>query len=226
MQESTTDLLMFFQPETGGLIPGESRAVVNLDDQEMVEGFAPGFYFNIEDFNTSLQVEDTEESKTADPTGKAATGGQRGPKRAGAGEFLRWRSATDAELKALLNTNPRPGYKSNIQDYTFTRQLDLASPIFFEACLNSRYFTRAVLIKRRGIGEPGGGGQWMQEAVLRLEFAYVLITALDWDDGDLVSEKCTFSFRKVTMKYRTLGLDGTLGKVQSANWAQPDASGP
>ncbi len=58
---------------------------------------------------------------------------------------------------------------------------------------------------------------------LRFDFRDVLMTGIDWDDGDLVSESCTFICRAMRVRYKQQSVTGELPPKHSAQavWPNP-----
>jgi len=73
----------------------------------------------------------------------------------------------------------------------------------------------------------GAGAGKPAQAFLRIDFYEVLVTHLDWDDGDLLNESCTFICRKgFKIQYRRQSADGSLLEPVSIEWtADLDALG-
>lgn len=64
-----------------------------------------------------------------------------------------------------------------------------------------------------GFGSGGGVGGAVSRkpvAFLRVEFTGVTITSIDWSDGDVVKENCSFSAKGVEIKYLPQKNDGTV----------------
>ncbi len=74
-------------------------------------------------------------------------------------------------------------------------------------------FQKAILVKRiarDALTRP--------EGFLRIEFMDVLITSLNWDDGDMTTEKCEFICRDFYLQYRQQNADGSWSSTASASW--------
>ena len=104
-------------------------------------------------------------------------------------------------------------YPVDLEPFTFSRQMDQASPLLFEMCCNSQSFTSATLIKRKAAGTDVSG-----RAFLRIDFKDVLVIGVDWDSGDVVKEKCKFICRGVQVQYKPQTPDGMLGAAVPGNW--------
>ena len=63
------------------------------------------------------------------------------------------------------------------------------------------------------IGQDSG-----PKAYLRIDFTDLLITELDWDEGEVIKEKYKFVCRGVKMQYKPQASDGTLGSAVPGIW--------
>jgi type VI protein secretion system component Hcp len=102
-----------------------------------------------------------------------------------------------------------------------TRTIDRASAVIMQCCFNCITLDSATIIKRRAAGKAGLSTQIMESGAtyLRLDFTGVLITAVDWSDQQVVTEKCTFVARQVQVQYRPQEASGKLGAKSGAKWA-------
>jgi type VI protein secretion system component Hcp len=182
----------------GRPVLGECRLAIAPNDTLMADFQAtrpfPNF-FEVTDFDFAIALKESDD-------GKSSTG---------AGSFARWRSAAPSEYKDIK-------YPLEFDKFTFSRQIDRASPVFFQGCCTSQTFDTAVLVKRLSQGALGGV---MRPAVayMRVEFSNVLITGIDWADGDVVTERCEFICRQMQV---TLRQQTTDGGVSGANESRAD----
>ena len=109
-------------------------------------------------------------------------------------------------------------YPIDLEEISISRQLDKASPIFLQSCLKLQPFTKAVIVKRKVVGGVMAKSSVRHLGFLRLEFTKPLITAVDWEDGEIVREKLKFICRGVTVAYRPQKPDGSLGDPVSMSW--------
>jgi type VI protein secretion system component Hcp len=211
--QSKTDLFMKFRLQNGKHVPAECALDKSKDDPFMAD-FEPAPYqdysnfFEVFDFDFSLKLTDHDQDTGA--LGKQRGNGANGRSTSRvAGQYARWRSLTDDQVRAKLS------YPVEFNQFQFKRLIDSASPIFFQYCLNSISFQDAALVKRVSQGDGSSIGY------LRLDFTDVLITNVDWDDGDVVTESCTFICKKLVVKYRSQAASGTLQKEsEPATWDQ------
>ena len=107
--------------------------------------------------------------------------------------------------------------------FSFTRLLDAASMPFFNCCCNSVSFKSAALVKRLSVGVVGDN-RMRPMGFLRFDFRDVLLTGVNWDDGDLVSESCTFICRAMRVRYKQQDVKGTVPSkwTSQAVWPHRD----
>ena len=104
-------------------------------------------------------------------------------------------------------------YPLELEPISFSRMMDRASPVLLQAACDSREYTSATIVRRMLLG-----GDSMPRAYLRLEFSPVLITSVDWSDGDLVKEDYKFICRSVKVQFKPQNNDGWLGPAVSGVW--------
>ncbi len=207
MEQSATDLVMKFSLN-GQAVWAESMLDVPPSDR-LMKDFRPAAdakkysnFFEVSSFDMGLALKEADNpvanGKEAAPAKKTA--------------FARWRSAAPNEYKSIF-------YPLEFESFSFSRIVDAASPIFFQACCTSQSFDSAVLVKRLS---QGGGKDRPTMAYLRIEFTKVLITGLSWDDGELVKEKCDFICQGMKLTYKQQGADGLIGTSSTeATWPNP-----
>ena len=136
------------------------------------------------------------------------------------GAFARWRSATDDSWKQA------GAYPAYMDDFSFTRLIDQASPVLFNYCCTRKPFPFATLIKRKAAVATTSlninAGRGTEElSYLRIDMADVLITSINWNDGDILEETCQMKCQKMKMTYYRQNNNGTLTEVGSADWKSP-----
>jgi len=150
--------------------------------------------------------------RAAERDGFGAVGGGTGAAEQAPAPFRSWRSATDDSWRD-------PGaYPTRIRSFSFTRQIDSASPILFDYCCQKQNFTAVSLIKRRTINNEDIG-------YLRIDLVNVLITGLDWSDDDIVEESCSMTCQEMHLTYKRLDdantlISGSAG-LALAQWISP-----
>lgn len=237
MDESSTDLIMRFVMKGGQDVLAEC-ALDKAEDDDLMDKFEPSDYdtysnfFEITDFDFGIEVDPEERSQNAlsqtqrpmMTSGGGIGGTSRLPQQQGGqngrgprikqDEWSRWRSVPGDEYKKIAKK-----YQVDAQKMSFSRVIDRASPLFFESCCNSKPFDKAVIVKRVSRGMVNGKSL-LPISYLKIEFGDVLITGVDWTDGDLVKEKIEFICRKIDIILRQQGDDGSVTKKgqQTAKW--------
>ncbi len=185
------DLLMKFVKGSDA-IDAECQTTVDSKD-DLLHDFKTGKFFEIDEFNFGVGLEDDNSaSEKRNPAGASHSHRTR---------FSNW---LRGETKS---------YPVDLEPFTFSRQMDQASPLLFEMCCDSKSFASATLIKRKAAGSDVSG-----RAFLRIDFKDVLVIGVDWDSGDVVKEKCKFICRGVKVQYKPQTADGTLGAAVPGNW--------
>jgi hypothetical protein len=206
----TGDLLMKFVLNNK---PIEGESLTDLTSTSMVanplmQGFTPGQCFEIDSFSFKAGTAGDFNGKPGTPiktvpSGTGKTEKTASPSHGSArGGYQSWRTGSN-----------RP-YPVDIKPISFKRSIESSSTVLIQNCIDCVYFDSATLIKRKPSGGTAAG-----EAYLRLDFTGVLVTGVDWDDGDEVKEKCTFICRGVTIGYRPQLPNGSLGAVTSGFWS-------
>lgn len=192
------DLLMKFVKGSDA-IDAECQTTVDSKD-DFLHDFKTGKFFEIDEFNFGVGLEDDDSAgeKHVEKLKPALNPNVHAPPRT---RFTNW---LRGEQKA---------YPVDLEPFTFSRQMDQASPLLFEMCCNSQSFASATLIKRKAAGTDVSG-----RAFLRIDFKDVLVIGVDWDSGDVVKEKCKFICRGVEVQYKPQTSDGTLGAAVPGNW--------
>lgn len=229
MAKNRTDLIMQFYTDESQAISGECALEVAKGD-DLMKGFEPADYqnysnfFEINSFDFKVSVKENQKSKDSPlnrPGGSADVQKaiNRPPQqRNTSGAFATWRSAKATELREIY-------YPLDFDTFSFKRPLDAASPIFFQKCCNLQTFKKAVLVKRRSQGITDASGKVVPAVgYLRIDFTEVLITGIEWDDGEMVEEKCEFICKGMTIQYRKQNDDGRVeASGPSATWDIPRA---
>jgi type VI protein secretion system component Hcp len=214
------DLLMMFV-SNGSPVNAESGAQVDTKDPFM-KGFTPGKFFDIEDFEFGLNVMDTDSGGMAQLPAPSI-GDRSGPdqsRRARSGRFSKWVEGIS------VKSGPGSGgglYPVEMEPFSFTRQMDAASPLLFQNCFRTRAYDQVTLVKRRASGlhrATGNNATVSSFAFLRIDFNAVLITGIDWDGSEAegVKERCSFVSRAVAVQYRPQRPDGSPGDIVGGEW--------
>ncbi|MBV8915100.1 MAG: type VI secretion system tube protein Hcp [Acetobacteraceae bacterium] len=214
----------------GGPVWAECAADKRPDnDDDWMTDFNPQPYddfsdfFEITKFEFGVDVKPEDTSKTGPQTqrpltqgmqGHGALGGKAGVQHASSGDaWQSWRSAnSDSDVDNLK-------YPFDVDKFQFERIIDRGSLTLFEACCGSQTFKSAAFVKRVWTGsladyydnKPG-------KSFIRIDFQDVMVTSINWDDGDMLNETCEFICRGFKLQYRRQRADGTLLEPVSAEW--------
>ncbi len=223
----------------GTAIDGEGLADLDSGDP-LMKDFQAGKFFMLDDFDFDVGLEDTDDDdddKHAAAPPKAGHGHGSGQLQ---GQLNKFANATthNAHRKtskkrfAMWMRGKRDlasdAYPVDIQPCGFTKQLDKTSPALFDACANSKPFTRAIVVQRKTVGQAGqhSNKALFSHAFLRLEFTGVLLVGLTWDvEENGVKEKGKFVTRGIKVSYAQQAGDthsktpGVLQPVKPAEWA-------
>jgi len=218
MSSNGNDTLMRMVISSGVPLRAECQTEVTRDDDEYVEDYYNGQFFEIDEFRFNLKV--TDGKKTADKSGDVQkTQGATATTTQGTGAktpanriappaakdkplpgeiaaltFSKWRSMTPDEVTKMMKTAP---YPVEMGEVSIERTFDKASPILFDYCCNSKTFESASMIKRKDTGDV------FLRGFLRFDFQEVLVTSVEWKNGEVMKETFTFVFRHVQVRYRT-----------------------
>lgn len=217
MDQNKTDLVMKFVLD-GQPVWAECTLDVAPGDTLMKEFLKNTTYdcysnfFEVSTFNMGMSLKEGDESTNTINQPQRQNGLQ--PKNPTTGQYASWRNASQSEYKSIY-------FPLEFDKFSFERIIDSASPIFFECCCTSKTFDSATLVKRLSQGDVGGVYR-PSLAYLKIEFTKVLITGINWDDGDLVKEQCEFICQGMTVTYRRQTADGTIGGGDvGAFWPNP-----
>jgi type VI protein secretion system component Hcp len=221
MKENTTDLMMRFVLNKN---PVEAECALDVAPGDtLMEDFVHkagsttfGNYFEVRDFSFGVSLK--ENDKSSSPTDESTQSARAGLWPVTVGAFARWRSVPQDEYRSIK-------YPVEFDRFSFRRSIDCASPILFQSCCLSQTFDSAVLVKRVSQGNSGGVDR-PSMAFLRIKFTGVLITGIDWDDDDVVTEGCNFICRGMEITYRRQTASGAVssgvGNEFSAVWPKKE----
>lgn len=204
----TGDLLMFVAKTQSSLISGEGMSDLT-PMSEMLSGFKVGKFFEISSFQFSIETMKKDENAKNLALFAKHLGAQFG---AGIPAALKQAPLKPIDVKVADTAEPE---SCPIQPVSFSRPIDKGSPELMQLCIDSTTVYGAVVVKRKPAGGKAAG-----EAYLRFEFRGVLFTDVSWDNGESVTEKCSFITRAVTVKYRPQLPDGSLGAIKSGSWSR------
>lgn len=206
MGDLNTDVLMRIVAKTGAM-PAESRTEFMADKviDTLRTGFDIGKFCDLSAFKFAAGVE-TGLSKKEKKRAKAASDDQSRP-RIERGLEIRQSQANKSVKRGQAEA-------MDMQPVEFTRVLDTASTLLFQAMTNCETLDEVSIAKRKAAGTSNAG-----EIFLRLDFQSVLVTELEWEDKEhVVEETGTFIYRSLTMRYRPQRANGTLGTIIPMTW--------
>ena len=215
MADKANDILMRMMVTESTPLYAECQTEVTTDEDDFVFDYYNGQFFELTDFTFGMNLDDKSPSDTGSgggggitpanllaakarlrPLGGPSAGSIAPPpppaQAASQGRFQSWKSATAAEITSM------PPYEVKMDEFSVTRLYDMASPVLFEKCCNSDTFVSASIVKRKLIGAE------MLRGFLRIDFDDVMITHVDWQNGENVKETLKFAFRKMTVQYRKI----------------------
>jgi type VI protein secretion system component Hcp len=225
MNDKGNDVLMRLMLTSGTPLYAECQTEVDTDLDDFVSDYYNGEFFEVTEFSFGMNLDDKDPASEAVNTAASVTApAHLAPVPVGAGgavkaasrmsfaeeiamkaaaraanssgpptsKFARWKSATPDEIASM------PPYRLQMDEFSITRLYDKASPVLFEKCCNSDSIVSASLVKRKLIGAD------MLRGFLRIDFDDLLLTHIEWENGDVVKETFKFVFRKITVTYRTV----------------------
>lgn len=122
------------------------------------------------------------------------------------------------EGRASWDSKTGFGYGVTLDEVTITRRMDRMSPRLLQLCGDQLGIDYLILVRRKSVG---GTQAFNQQPFLRLKFSDVLLTAIDWDDGDVIKEKLKFVYRRIEAQYKSQKDDGTLGGAIGTTYEYP-----
>jgi len=103
--------------------------------------------------------------------------------------------------------------KANVQDISFTKYVDLATPDLLLACCNGKHYDQAVLVVRKAGETP--------LEYIKITLDEVLITSVSTGGSggeDRLTENVTLNFAKVKFEYVEQAAKGAKGKTPSMSY--------
>jgi type VI secretion system secreted protein Hcp len=103
--------------------------------------------------------------------------------------------------------------KANVQDLSFTKFIDLASPDIFLATCNGKHVPEATLVVRKAGETP--------LEYLTIKMTDVLVTSYSTGGSggeDRLTENVTLNFAKVQVTYKEQAAKGGAGKAPTVSW--------
>lgn len=107
--------------------------------------------------------------------------------------------------------------KVNVQDLSFTKNIDTTTTNLIKACCSGSHFKQALLTVRKA------GGKAPVE-YLKITMKDLIVSNISTGGsggGDLITENITLNFAKVTLDYTPQDAAGVAGNTMSASWNIP-----
>jgi type VI secretion system secreted protein Hcp len=107
--------------------------------------------------------------------------------------------------------------KVNVQDLSFTKYVDKASPALMQYCCKGDHFPEALLTVRKAGGSP--------IEYLKIHLKEVLVASVSTGGSggeDRLTENITLNFAKVKMSYTGQKADGTKDTTVDMAWNIPE----
>ncbi len=104
----------------------------------------------------------------------------------------------------------------NIQNFSFTHNLDIASPKLFEYCCNGKTIPKVTITLNRAGGD--------KQKYMEYKLTEVIVTSVGRggdsgsDSQDVPTESVSLAFAKIEMTYTKIGTDGKAAGNASAGW--------
>jgi type VI protein secretion system component Hcp len=225
MDDNKSDMVMKFVTQDGKDMESEST-LDKLAGDPLMQDFVPikqdyndySNFFEIQSFSFSMKL--AGDDTNVGPMKQSGIHVARD-------EFSSWRSVKTKELglgNDKHSADSAKRYPVEFDTFTFTRQIDSTTPYFFNACCYQKSFKSAALVRRIATGGAGAANSTRQSVGhIRFDFSDVLITSLDWSDGDLVTETCAFICKAMRVLYRQQSFGGDfttsfIGKLDASGW--------
>ena len=106
----------------------------------------------------------------------------------------------------VLSRSGAAAGKANVRDFTFTKELDKASPKLMQACATGQHIKKAVLTCRKAGGD--------QQDFLKITFSTILVSSFvegghtQTGDEPTPAEEISFNFSKIEVVYTPQKSDG------------------
>jgi len=107
--------------------------------------------------------------------------------------------------------------KVNVQDLSFTKWVDIASPLLLLYCATGQHIPSAILTVRKAGGKVGSDA--INYLIITMTELMVTSVSTGGSGGeDRLTENVTFNFAKVEFKYTPQTATGTAGTAKTFKW--------
>jgi type VI protein secretion system component Hcp len=248
-EASTADLLMVVKPKGASTaLIGEAQVAVDTSDPLMdgFEGAPPSPQYGVlEEFSIGARVEDRDMSSSSGAEGEGGEDsdkdndlhGAEAPQRSlvsggiatnslvlqdapslapGGSKHLKFRRFIEGI--AVWDQTNGFGYGVDLDEVTLSRKMDCMSPQLLQLCGEQTEIDEIILVRRKPTTSTAAK---TMQPYLRLKFSEVLLTGIEWEDGDVIKEKIKFVYRTIEVKYKRQKDDGTLAGAIGMTWEYP-----
>ena len=234
MAERSIDVLMKVVGASGALDAESNTTFATMQITDgLRDGFVAGKFCELQEFGFSAGVEasmskDKKDDAKPEDEAKAAADKKRDKASEREGQVMTEMQRAMERQRKIQKIQKSQIAKStkhldkdfvDMQPVEFTRVMDAMSPLLFQSMVNCDTLESISVVKRKATGSRNSG-----DCYLRLDFDKVLITTMDWKDGEhIIIESGRFIYRQVTIRYRPQKMDGTLGAVIQSQWKMTPA---
>jgi type VI secretion system secreted protein Hcp len=127
-------------------------------------------------------------------------------------DVLSWSWGLSNSGNAQIGSGAGAG-KVNVQDLSFTKWVDSASPFLMQACCNGKHYDTALLTVRKAGENP--------VEYLKIKMSQVLITSVTGGGSggeDKLTENVSLNFAKVNVDYTPQDKTGKAGTAIPMGW--------
>jgi type VI secretion system secreted protein Hcp len=105
--------------------------------------------------------------------------------------------------------------RANVQDLSFTKQVDKSTPDLMLSCISGKHIKEATLVCRKASGD-------VQLDYLTIKLTDVLISSVQTGGsgggGEVVMESVSINFAKVNVDYKEQTAKGAVGATPKMGW--------
>ena len=104
--------------------------------------------------------------------------------------------------------------KVTFNPFSITRNIDCASPTFFQMACSGTAFQQVTLALRKSVGDSGGGAKVSGQIFLRFDFKLVAVKTVSWShDDESPKEEVTFEYGGLQVRYNQQDASGDMTKI-------------
>jgi type VI secretion system secreted protein Hcp len=102
--------------------------------------------------------------------------------------------------------------KVKVDDLSFTKPIDKASPALLLACCSGKHYDKAVLVVRKAGDTP------LEYLTITMEEVIISGLSVNGTGDEKLSETVHLNFSTVKMEYKTQAKDGSAGPTATGGW--------